>query len=930
MNNGFCEIKRFPYCGFSHNLIEMFLIIGYDSSFIINEMPLKIEIYEDENKEIISNKKFNQLIIDLKPSILSVLSSDFKKEMISLNDIMKYLFPSPFILSYTHSLNSNVNIEKYVQNFIFQINPSINDEKINSNAYCFYFFEQQIIKSIFTNKNIKVFIPKCFVIISQFQCFKLFNELCNEIYKQFFIPEIEIPIEIQIYNILNFFPISIYSKESFIFFCYHTLSDYSLKNNENEFLSLTNQKTFKIDQISGYPFYDINISKIFALLPYNKIAEIFLYTFLEKQIYIFDSRTELLNLFILVMTLFNFPLDSQYDWGIYSIGLDELNKGNNSNIINKPNKDILGINVSYNESYEIHLMNKPHFSINLFEEIIRCFDSNVQEKYENLGDLRDYLNNILDNNYISKEIDNFETIFLVLNLKIKEIFDKVSYKDTHSDFFIIEDNIKDLNRILQNIFYDFYLNFFSFIYPIIKMNRLEKPNKNGEYFEFEIKDFDINEFDLDEDEGNFVKIFLESFRFYSYFDYISSRKKFEMLHPIHMIFDELVVLKKLNKTIILDYLDLIDKIYHDKNSKENNINFYKFYLYYKNNLQEFFGKEIDSEFIEKKIDISKNRITYKYNKIDFENSIIIKYINLLNRLKQEELEEIFPSLKIKKKSVYMTMFENEIPDIIENSCFEFKQIEFQEILTMSILNLLFLNIEKYDIDTIKKEIKQLFSFITISLRKYIFRIMYIYYNLCLKQIENKNYSLLSKLNSFIEIFDHLKERNILPNYSLINLMEKILTLYNKEEENIKKYKNENKNDNYHQINEQELNTLFSLTIEQKTKDIIDDPNTYIINIAQSIFLEKFIEDKKFLLNFKMNSNEKIINTKIYSSIKLFKLSNFYYNQFIEHFSRKEINIQFYEEVIINLLFFFQNITKFSEEFNLITKILFNNLCENLV
>ena len=173
MNNGFCEIKRFPYCGFSHNLIEMFLIIGYDSSFIINEMPLKIEIYEDENKEIISNKKFNQLIIDLKPSILSVLSSDFKKEMISLNDIMKYLFPSPFILSYTHSLNSNVNIEKYVQNFIFQINPSINDEKINSNAYCFYFFEQQIIKSIFTNKNIKVFIPKCFVIISQFQCYQL-------------------------------------------------------------------------------------------------------------------------------------------------------------------------------------------------------------------------------------------------------------------------------------------------------------------------------------------------------------------------------------------------------------------------------------------------------------------------------------------------------------------------------------------------------------------------------------------------------------------------------------------------------------------------------------------------------------------------------------------------------------------------------------
>ena len=293
------------------------------------------------------------------------------------------------------------------------------------------------------------------------------------------------------------------------------------------------------------------------------------------------------------------------------------------------------------------------------------------------------------------------------------------------------------------------------------MNRLEKPNKKGEYFEFEVKDFDKNEFDLDEDEGNFIHNFLESFRFYSYFDYISSRKQFEMLHLIHMIFDELVVLKKLNKTIILDYMDLIDKIYINDNSKEASINFYSFYLYYKNNLQEFFGKEIESDFIEKKIDISKNRITYKYNKIDFDNSIIIKYINLLNKLKIEELEEIFPSLEIKKKPAYMMMFENEIPDLIENSCFEFKQIEFQEIITMSVLNILFLNIEKYDINIIKNEIKQLFSVITISLRKYIFRIMYIYYNLCLKQIENKNYSLLSKLNSFIEIFDHLKERNIL-------------------------------------------------------------------------------------------------------------------------------------------------------------------------
>ena len=927
MNNGFCEIKRFPYCGFSHNLIEMFLIIGYDSFYITKEIPIKIEIYEDENKEIIGNKNLNVLTLDIEPSILSVLASDYKKEMISLNDIIKYLFPSQFILYYTHDINSNINIEFYLKNLIFQINPSINDEKINSNAYCFYFHEQQIIKS-FSDKNIKVFIPKCFVIISQYQCFKLFNELCNEIYKQFFIPEIEIPLEIQIYNILNFIPISIYSKESFIFFCYHTLSEYSLKNNENEFLLLPNQKIIQIDQISGYPFYDINISKIFTLLPYNKITEIFLYTFLEKQLNIFSTKSEKLNLFILIMTLFNFPLDSQYDWGIYSIGLNELNKGINSNMINKPNKNILGFNISYNESLEINLQNKPHFSINLEKEKIHCFDSNIKEKNENLGDLRDYINSILIKTNHSNDISKIEKIIFVLNLKIKDIFDKLSTKQNSSNFFVYQNNMKDLNRILQNIFYDFYLNFFSFIYPIIEMNRLEKPNKKGEYFEFEVKNFDKNEFDLDEDESIFVQHFLDSFRFYSYFDYISSRKKFEMLHPIHMIFDELVILKKLNKKIKFDYMDLIDKIYLNKNTVNYSINFYQFYLYYKNNLQEFFGKEIDSDFIEKKIDNSKNRITYKYNKIDFDNSIIIKYINLLNKLKTEEFEEIFPSLKIKKKPVYVMMFENEIPDLIEITCFESKQIEFQEIIIMSILNILFINIEKYDIEILKNEIKELLSLIKISLRKYIFRIMYVYYNLCLKEIENKNYSLLSKVNSFIEIFDHLSERNILPNHSLINLMEKILSLYNKEEENIKNYIN--KKENYQQINELELENLFSLTIQQKENEIINEPISFIINIAQSFFSEKYIEENQFLLNFKLNSNQKTVCTNIYSSFKLFKMCNLFYNNFIVDFSIKEINIVYYNEVIINLIFFFQNIQKFYEEFNFIIKFLSNNLCDNLI
>ena len=41
MNNKTYQIKRYPYCGFSHNLIELFLIVGYEHSYINNEAVKK-------------------------------------------------------------------------------------------------------------------------------------------------------------------------------------------------------------------------------------------------------------------------------------------------------------------------------------------------------------------------------------------------------------------------------------------------------------------------------------------------------------------------------------------------------------------------------------------------------------------------------------------------------------------------------------------------------------------------------------------------------------------------------------------------------------------------------------------------------------------------------------------------------------------------
>ena len=47
---------------------------------------------------------------------------------------------------------------------------------------------------------------------------------------------------------------SIYSKESFIFFCYHTLSEYSLTNNKNEFLVLQIKKNITLNKFQDIHF----------------------------------------------------------------------------------------------------------------------------------------------------------------------------------------------------------------------------------------------------------------------------------------------------------------------------------------------------------------------------------------------------------------------------------------------------------------------------------------------------------------------------------------------------------------------------------------------------------------------------------------------------------------------------------------------------
>ena len=169
MNNKTYQIKRYPYCGFSHNLIELFLIVGYEHSYINNEVSKLIE-NEKNNYEILDEKEVkNCFKVNTNPSILSVISSDYKKEMISLSNIINFLFPTFPTFYYTSDNESNINLIHKFNNFIFQNNSTIENLKVSFNHYFFNYYEQFNIKHF----NKKIYTFKFFVILFQYHLFDL-------------------------------------------------------------------------------------------------------------------------------------------------------------------------------------------------------------------------------------------------------------------------------------------------------------------------------------------------------------------------------------------------------------------------------------------------------------------------------------------------------------------------------------------------------------------------------------------------------------------------------------------------------------------------------------------------------------------------------------------------------------------------------------
>ena len=537
---------KYPFNGRAKYLIDKFCIIGFHPSLIqklIKESKLIEKITERKSNESPSNpdkekkSNINSLYIkSISPILLSEISSDYNKEIISIDLMKDLIFPkgckffyyvsdikeseennsdidsvksAPKIINSNEVKNINNKNKPNSYNVIFSSNPQIeNNSKKSINCYAFVFYKKYEI-NINPGKMLYFYTPYTYCIISEYPFYYSFNQLCNQIYALSKKP-IEIPLEIILYNIVNFIPspfnynilinLDIFYNSPNIENTYPSINNISEKIEENineksnyikgtrySNKSLNIEKdlkeikplkknikitfpSIKFEILSGYPLIQYNLVKVLLhkMTP-EDIITIFFYTFLERSVIFFSNNIELLSLTINSYINLNFPLnDEKYYFNNVSISFDDYINGN-SNFTGTAFTNVIGINSEYREDYiSNHIKLSQHLVVDLDNGYVKMVNKDNNSDFndgdgDNDENIFKFLKKIYKNKEMKenmkqtilyKEVKNIFEMLTDLKKKLIEKNDKFKkiYDGKYIDYDYLEDyNDKDkIYSIKQN------------------------------------------------------------------------------------------------------------------------------------------------------------------------------------------------------------------------------------------------------------------------------------------------------------------------------------------------------------------------------------------------------------------------------------------------------------------------------------------------
>ena len=881
-------IKKYPYLGFSQNIMEYFSIIGYQENFI----PILIDSFK---------KKKNPY----SPTVLSSITSNIDYGIVDNELIISQIYPkSPSIIQ----INKNDIITQVppTSNVIYSFCFDALDgkSKIFHTCFGYKFYEKYLMKST----GIEYYIPKAFCIISQMPFFNLFEYICRHIHILMTKKTGNIlPVELIVYNIVNYVP---------------TPMNYCIYLDLFSFC-IDNAPVIQLHQLSGYPYIDFDLKEIFNILPINFFLEIFLFTIIEQNMLFFCSNLELLNMVMYIMYILNYPCnDSTYFWHIVSLSKENLTEDNK--FVGKMMSKLLGINDAYDESINTNAFGRYHFIVDLDNKkmFLKEYDIIDFEKDDinNLNNLQIYIQNILRERNVTSSFLKCFIVKLKKNLEniINKEEEQVPINNRVFKGFFRKINLKnETNKLIQEVFYDFCLNILMIFYQDntidISFEKIIKNELNIKEINKIIKDLNINDdinVNMTDEEKAFCDFFRMSVKYTIYFETFIQDSNIMDIFKVGLLFsEELINIKiKDTKNRILNQLSLfkiIDKLYYPEKQVTINITINNFFSFCLNDIKFYFEEYINCK------ENAKPRF------INFNKKIINKYIYLLNNnYERDEIMDLFPSIRIQEEKPIIYFDRRHIMNIIQNTIEP--HINTKDFLIYSLVYIfcITMSLHSYNkmVEYLSRIIKSLGK-IQFYLRHYGYIILQTFYKYLIMQKEKKdikdsikypemNYEYIKMYYYMLITF--LKQNNVVPNEEMMriftNFFGKMKNNNEKEKENAEKEESIDKDINFKIIQ----NENFFCFMKHCFDYVKYYKSNYMIKAALKHNKNSNIIIKtKKLLNptITIKIKEYIYSTYFFSPVKIFKVSEMCFNEFneINKLDFSKIQIDNIRDCIANLI-----------------------------
>ena len=439
---------KYPFHGTASNLIDKFLVLGYDQKVI--DYTFKYLKRSDDLKPDLKTR-FDFFDFDERPSIINEICNDYTKDLLENDLILELIFPNipeMYFLDIKHnSSKKEIDEELLISTYsiIFSINPQDNSgskKSYNGLGYIFYVpMEHKTDDKI----DGTVYVPIAYVILSEYPYFYHFKEICKHVLRQMKQEHDGIPIEILLYNVVKYLQSPINKSINLTFVAPlglpfkdkgNNLSDilyplYSLSQDDNRIPSMF------FHQLSGYPFMDINLSFLFNLIPPEIVVEVFIFSFLEHDIIFYSSRPEILNMVMYIFSNLNYPFnDSIYYWHVLSVSQDNFMNGT-STFVGKTCSTLTGILSEYDPDVLTTSKIREHFVLDIDN---KNFFFLFQEETE---DVKDTINLYTYIKNCAQEADenNNEAIRIDKEARVKNY-----YNDGIQLFEVIKNLMEELNR----------------------------------------------------------------------------------------------------------------------------------------------------------------------------------------------------------------------------------------------------------------------------------------------------------------------------------------------------------------------------------------------------------------------------------------------------------------------------------------------------